>query len=538
MSWGTVIGILHYGIALAVAVRVMLKPGMAASVRLAWILVIELLPVVGILAWVLFGEVRMRRVDRQRAADVRQAIAERWVQSPYIVTDLPEPASAVMAQASTTGGLRAVRGNRLRLLPEGDEAMAEVARAIDAARHSVDVLYYIWLDDVSGRAVARACAEAARRGVLVRVIADAMGSRRFLRSQTWADMLAAGVEGVQAFPLGNPFARALTSRLDLRNHRKIVVVDGTLGFTGSRNCSDMAFAAKPKYAPWVDVLIAVEGPAVRQLEVVFVQDWLTASIHPVSHEALTRGRGPRGARLAPAVLHQPPPPPLPQRPQPLPAVAMATPWGRIDAPSPDLRARAETIAPLLPPIGAVAEPGQIVQVVPTGPDFRPGTLSDVLTTLMHAARQRLTITTPYYVPDEATDAAICAAARRGVEVTMILPARNDSPLVQAVSEGFYGGLLRAGVRIALFQEGLCHSKIVSVDSHLALVGTANLDRRSFDLNYEVSLMVADRAFVTALDERQADYLRRSRWLTLEEVRARPALWRMTGNVAALAAPLL
>ena len=140
MSWGTAIGILHYSIALAVAVRVMLKPGMAASVRLAWILVIELLPVVGILAWVLFGEVRMRRVDRQRAADVRQAIAERWVQSPYIVTDLPEPAGAVMAQATTTGGLRAVRGNRLRLLPEGDEAMEEVARAIDAARHSVDVL--------------------------------------------------------------------------------------------------------------------------------------------------------------------------------------------------------------------------------------------------------------------------------------------------------------------------------------------------------------------------------------------------------------
>lgn len=530
MSWGTAIGILHYSIALAVAVRVMLKPGMAASVRLAWILVIELLPVVGILAWVLFGEVRMRRVDRQRAADVRQAIAERWVQSPYIVTDLPEPAGAVMAQATTTGGLRAVRGNRLRLLPEGDEAMEEVARAIDAARHSVDVLYYIWLDDVSGRRVARACADAARRGVMVRVIADAMGSRRFLRSQTWAEMLAAGVEGVQAFPLGNPFARVLTSRLDLRNHRKIVVVDGKLGFTGSRNCSDMAFSAKPKYAPWVDVLIAVEGPAVRQLEVVFVQDWLTASIHPLSHEALTYGRGARGACPVPAAL--------PEMPLPQPAASMETPWGRIDAPSPDLHARAETIAPLLPPIGAVEEPGQIVQVVPTGPDFRPGTLSDVLTTLMHAARQRLTITTPYYVPDEATDAAICAAARRGVEVTMILPARNDSPLVQAVSEGFYGGLLRAGVRIALFQGGLCHSKIVSVDGHLALVGTANLDRRSFDLNYEVSLMVADRDFVTALDERQADYLRRSRWLTLEEVRARPALWRMTGNLASLAAPLL
>lgn len=524
MSWATLIAVLHYSAALAVAVRVMLKPGMAASARLAWILVIELLPLIGILAWVLFGEVRMRRVDRQRAADVRQAIAERWVQSPFITRDLPEPAAAVAAQATTTGGLRPVRGNRLRLLPEGDEAMEELAAAIDGARHSVDVLFYIWLDDVSGRRVARACADAARRGVVVRVIADALGSRRFLRSQTWADMLAAGVEGVLAFPLGNPVARLLTSRLDLRNHRKIVVVDGRLGFTGSRNCSDMAFMLKPRYAPWVDVLIAVEGPAVRQLEVVFVQDWLTASTHPLSHEAMIRGRGRRDT------------PPVP--PRPLPAPDADTPWGRIDIPSPDLRARAETIAPLLPPIGAVAEPGQIVQVVPTGPDFRPGTLSDVLTTLIFAARRSLTITTPYYVPDEATDAAICAAARRGVAVTMILPARNDSPLVQAVSGGFHGGLLRAGVRIALFQGGLCHAKIVTVDGDLALVGTANLDRRSFDLNFEVSLMVADRAFVADLDARQADYLRRSRPLILDEVRARPALWRAVGNFASLAAPLL
>lgn len=531
MSWGPLFATLHYGLALAVAVRVVLKPGMAASARLAWILVIELLPFVGILGWVLFGEVRMRRIDRQRAADVRQAIAERWVQSPYIVHDLPEPAHAVMAQAATTGGLRPVRGNRLRLLPEDDEAMEQVARAIDAAQHSVDVLYYIWLDDDSGRRIASACADAARRGVTVRVIADAMGSRRFLRSRTWAGMIAAGVEGVQAFPLGNPFARMLTSRLDLRNHRKIVVVDGRLGFTGSRNCSDMAFSAKPKFGPWVDVMLSLEGPAVRQLELVFVQDWLTASAMPLRPELLTSRPGNRPlAAAAPASM---------LAPALAPAVSECDiPWSRVDRPSPDLRARAETIAPLLPPIGAAEEPGQIVQVVPTGPDFRPGTLSDVLTTLIHAARHSLTITTPYYVPDEATDAAICAAARRGVAVTMILPARNDSRLVQTVSEGFYAPLLRAGVRIALFQPGLIHSKIVSVDGYLALVGTANLDRRSFELNYEVSLLVADRGFVGVLDARQADYLRRSRDLTLDEMRARPALWRATGNLAALAAPLL
>lgn len=521
MSLASLLGLLHYIVALGVSVRVMLKPRMAASVRLAWILVIEIVPVGGILAWALFGEVRMRRADRQRAADMRDAITQHWEDAPFKAENLPQQVAAVSAQARATGGFLPHQGNRLRLLPEGDEAMTEMASAINAAGYSVVILFYIWLDDASGRKIARACAAAARRGVAVKIIVDALGSRKFLRSATWRRMIEAGVEGVEAFPLTNPLTALLGSRLDLRNHRKIVVIDGKLGFTGSRNCSDMAFAAKPKFGPWIDVLMSVEGPVVRQLEAVFIQDWLIASQF-------------RGASHSPLSWHrQPSPQPLPPPPDEV-CLAGSLP----KAEGHEITLHPDKLAALLPHAKAVTLPGEVVQVVPTGPDFRPGNLSDLLATMIHSARESITITTPYYVPDEALDSAIQATARRGVKVTIVLPERNDSSLVQAVSDGFHEDLLRAGVSVQLFTEGLIHSKIVTVDGIMTLVGSANLDRRSFDLNYEISLLIADQGFTRQIDERQQTYLDRSRVLTLAEVKGRSTFRTLAGNVASLAAPLL
>ena len=158
--------------------------------------------------------------------------------------------------------------------------------------------------------------------------------------------------------------------------------------------------------------------------------------------------------------------------------------------------------------------------------------------MLHTARDRVMITTPYYVPDVALDAAIRAAARRGVEVTMILPARNDSIVVGATSQGFYYGLLSAGARILLFQDGLLHSKILTVDGRMGMVGSANLDRRSFELNYEVNMAVFDHEFVEELDARQVSYAERSREITLEEVRNWSVFRRLRNNLLSLASPLL
>ena len=263
--------------------------------------------------------------------------------------------------------------------------------AIDGARDHVHVLFYIWLDDGCGRRVADALCAAARRGVDCRVVVDAVGSRALIRSALWAELAQSGVELVEAMPTGLSPLRALSRRLDLRNHRKLVLIDNRIGFTGSRNAADMAFAVKPRFAPWVDVWFSVEGPVVRQMQGVFLADWMSYT--------------------------------------------------------------GTDLGDMLDMVPEAAAPGVVAQALATGPDRRAGNVSDCIAALLAAARHRVVITTPYYVPNTVLDSAIQAAARRGVEVTLILPARNDSLLVGAVSEGFYLGLLRAGVRIVLFGPG-------------------------------------------------------------------------------------
>lgn len=474
--WTETFVILHYALALAVSIRVLLRPRLEPTVRLSWILVIELVPLVGIIAYILFGEVRMRGAEVQKMADVRDHLTGGWQSSPYHIEAPEGYGAAVIETNQAIGGLQAVGANRLELLSEDDDAVDDLVAAIDGARHHVHILFYIWLDDVSGRKVADAVVRAAHRGVHVRAIIDAIGSRGFSRSPSWQQMKQAGVECVEALPLGLPVLGALFQRMDLRNHRKIVVIDNSLGFTGSRNCSDKAFAVKPKFAPWIDVFLRVEGPLVRQMQVIFLQDWISYT----------------GEDLGDMLV-------------------------------------------LVPP---AEEPGMVAQVVATGPDRRQGTMADSMVAMLHAARESVIITTPYYVPDVTLDAAIRAAARRGVQVWMILPERNDSLVVGATSEGFYYGLVQAGVRLFLFRPGLLHAKIMTVDGKMVMFGSANMDRRSFELNYEMNIFALDTELAMTLFERQMTYVERSVEITLEDIRGWSVWRRLRNNLLALAAPLL
>ncbi|MDO5647056.1 cardiolipin synthase [Paracoccus sp. (in: a-proteobacteria)] len=476
VMWTSLIVSAHYLIAFAIAVRVLLHPRMEPPVRLAWVLFIIALPVIGIIGYVLFGEVRMRQAEVQKRADVRDNLTGRWQISPQIV-DNPGFQVAPVVQANIAlDGFYAVGGNRLHLLPEDDRAIDDLVAAIDDARDHVHVLFYIWLPDDSGARVARAVARAAARGVTVRVIVDALGSRGLVRSHLWGEMTQAGAECVTALPFGMPLVSLLFQRLDLRNHRKVVVIDNDIAFTGSRNCADMAFAVKARFGPWIDIFVQLRGPAVRQLQGVFLADWMSYT--------------------------------------------------------------GSDLGDMLQMVDAADDPGAVVQAVATGPDRYLGSIADSLTTMLYAARERVTITTPYYIPDQALDAAIRSAARRGVQVTMILPERNDSLFVGASSQVFYHGLIESGVRLMLFQGGLLHSKIMTVDGAMAMIGSANLDRRSFDLNYEMNLLVVDRDFVAELDQRQASYIARARPIDLPEVQGWSAIRRVRNNLLALASPLL
>lgn len=273
--WASISVFIHTFIGWALIVRILLRPRLDPSTRFAWIMVIEAVPVLGILAYLLFGEVRMNQADVLRMADVRDRLTGLRIPSPDILWEPPNFARPVIAANEAVGGMPVLTGNRINLLEESDGAIDRLVEAIDGAEDHVHILFYIWLSDASGLKVKEAVIRAALRGVSCRVIVDALGSRSMVRSQHWQDMKRAGVECVTAFPLGVPFFSMLFRRLDLRNHRKILIVDNRIAFTGSRNCADMAFAIKPRYAPWVDVLFSVEGPAIRQLQSVFLGDWMS-----------------------------------------------------------------------------------------------------------------------------------------------------------------------------------------------------------------------------------------------------------------------
>ena len=267
-----------------------------------------------------------------------------------------------------------------------------------------------------------------------------------VRSEHWQDMAAAGVRLAVALPIGFPLARPLKGRIDMRNHRKIVVIDNRITYCGSNNCADAAFAIKPKFAPWVDAMIRFEGPIARQNQHVFATDWMGHVKEDLSflfEEPLEIG------------------------------------------------------------------PGFPAQVIATGATVRYSAMPEMFESLMYAARRELVITSPYYVPDEPIQAALCASARRGVDTTVVFPAKNDSWIVAAASHSYYPQLLDAGVRIYEYVGGLLHTKSLTVDGEVTLIGSANIDRRSFELNFENNILFVDRALTADMRARQATYIARS-----------------------------
>jgi cardiolipin synthase len=265
-------------------------------------------------------------------------------------------------------------------------------------------------------------------------------------------------------------------RMDLRNHRKIVVIDDAVTYCGSQNCADPEFLVKPKYAPWVDAVIRFEGPIARQNQHVFIGDWMTY----VDEDILDN-------------LSQP------------------------------IRA---------------SRPGFTAQVIATGPTIPYSAMPETFETLMFAASNELVITTPYYVPDDAMQGALCTAARRGVETTLIVPARNDSWIVSAASRSFYAGLLEAGVRIYEFEGGLLHTKSLTLDGEVTLIGSANMDRRSTDLNCENNILFHDAELTAEIRRRQDDYLASSHEVTAEMVAAWSIVRRLWYNTVGMLGPLL
>lgn len=474
----------HVGMQALLIARVLLREHREPASRIAWVLVIAAMPVVGILAYLLVGEARLGRARVRRLSAVAAALPPEdtapGTAAARAAAHVPKAQEHLFRLATSVSGFVPVGGNRGHLLPGSRETIAAQVADIDAAREHVHVLFYIWLTDASGRAVAEALARAARRGVACRAMADDLGSRDLIRSEHWTAMAQSGVRLARALPIGNPIGRIASGRIDLRNHRKIVVIDGRITYCGSQNCADPEFRVKPRFAPWVDAVIRFEGPVARQSQALFAADW---SAHT-------------GEDLGPLLM-----------------------------------------APLESAADRFGD-GFTAAAFGTGPTARASAVSEMFGALIHAARRELVITTPYYVPDESMQAALCTSPRRGVTTSLILPARNDSPVVAAASRSYYKELLDAGVRLYEYPLGLLHTKSLTLDGEITLIGSANMDRRSFDLNYENQILLCDRSLTADVRARQQSYIDASRRVTVEEVAAWSRRKQLWNNAVAMMGPVL
>lgn len=479
MSFTVILLLLHGLVVVGFTLRILVRDDLSPPARLAWFVVINVLPYAGSAVYFLFGEIDLGHRASARHDEVFDEIRRHAGEhmgtaqnTPQLIDPLYQTA---FRYAASINGFHPVPGNRAMLMADAMETNRSLVADIDAAADRVHVLYYIWLDDETGTQVAEALIRAAGRGVLCRAIADDLGSRALIRSPLWARRKAAGVQMAVALPLDRPLRTLLTSRIDLRNHRKITVIDGRITYCGSRNAADPEFRVKSKYAPWIDIMLRFEGPVVAQNELLFMSDWMQTT----------------GEALDPGTM------------------------------------RADPI-----------EDGFPAQVMGDGPTERRGATPQLFASLIASAQDRLTLTTPYFVPDATVLEALCSAAHRGVVVTLIFPRRNDSWIVAAASRSYYRRLLTAGCRIYEFRGGLLHAKTLTIDGLVTLVGSSNVDLRSFDLNYENNILLQDADMTAQVIERQQSYLASAKHVTPEKVRSWPYRRRIWNNVIATIGPIL
>lgn len=461
--------------------RALMRPHRQPASRVAWVAIIAALPILGTLAYLMLGETNMGSRLVSRITEARKTLRIPGKTSEALIDaeekyHLPPRLAPLFRVGQSASGYPPEGGNKARLLPDSNSAIDAMVHDIDAARDHVHICFYIWLTDHNGTKIIDAICRAASRGVTCRVMADDLGSRRLIHNEAWVRMKQAGAHLVRAMPLGNIVTWPLHGRMDMRNHRKIVVIDNRVTYCGSQNCADPEFRVKAKFAPWVDLMTRFEGPVVLQNQHLFATDWMAHTDEDL------------GSLLASAPL--------------------------------------------------IEGEGFVAQVIGTSAALRYAAMPEIFVSLMNAAADELTITTPYYVPDEPIQAALCASARRGVKVTMTVPTRNDSWIVAGASRSYYKELLEAGVRIFEYPLGLLHTKALTLDGAMALIGSANLDRRSFDLNFENNILLADPDFTRQIRERQQSYLDAAVEITLDDVCAWPWYRQLWHNTLAMIGPVL
>ncbi len=451
------------------------------STAIAWMLTIIFIPYVGALAFFLVGMSRLPKERRDKQHEVSQLIRARTEGLDRVShsDEWPEWLGSSVRLNENLGALPMVGGTRAALTDDYEGAIASMAADVDTAEHYVHVEFFILALDDTTEPFFAALERATARGVTVRVLSDhLMSILSPVRKVTLARLAARGAEWHGMLPL-RPL-RGQWQRPDLRNHRKLVVVDGRVGHTGSLNMVQSNYGKKKaikRGLHWHEVMVRLEGPVVRELDAVFITDWYseTDELLPLD--------------TSPVVLDDDP--------------------TLLDA-----------------------------QVLPSGPSFENDNNVKLYTTLIHKAERQVSITSPYFVPDEAIQLAIITAASRGLLVELYVSEIGDQFFVYHAQRSYYEDLLRAGVRIYLYQAPtVLHSKHFTIDDDVAIVGSSNMDIRSFSLNMEVSVMVHGAEFVQRMRAIEASYRAQSRELHLDEWVQRPRGEKVRDSLARLTSSL-
>ena len=471
-------------IALNVAALGVIPGNRKPSTGMAWLLIILLAPGLGFLAFLFFGSARVESRRRKRQATLNAAIVARTADRDDLLEHLTGPAyvRSVAVLNRNLGALPLVAGNTVEVIPDYEGSILAMTEAVAGAQDYVHVEFYITAWDEMTSPLFDAMVAATERGVPVRLLFDHLGSRGIPGYQDMLTRLrATGIQWHPMLPV-QPL-KGKFRRPDLRNHRKLLVVDGRVGFTGSQNLTEPGYN-KPKNhsagREWTELMVRLHGPVVAELDTVFLTDWNAET------DELPE------VRLVPA-------------PAGLPDAA----------------------------IGDVT-----CQVVPSGPGFTTENNLRFFTTLIYGATRRISLTSPYFVPDESLLYAVTTAAQRGVEVELFVSEQSDQFMVGHAQASYYRALLDAGVRIYLYPApAVLHSKHFTIDDDVAVIGSSNMDLRSFALNYEVSLMMIGRPVVQRMREVEDTYRGLSRELTSEEWSGRSRRARYVDNVMRLTAAL-
>jgi cardiolipin synthase len=483
--WLTLVVVID--IAFRVIALVVVPHNRRPQTAMAWLLAIFFIPYFGFLAFIAFGSRRLPKARREKQITINHHLRTRSSLLPagIIITPdtiaqtptLPDWLGPLVRLNEHLGAMPMVQGNQMEFYPEYYRSLQEMTDAIDRATTSVHVEFYIMSHDQATTPFFEALERAVRRGLQVRVLYDHLASARITGYRGLTRVLDDMGARHQAMLPWQPW-RGVYQRPDLRNHRKLLILDSRVAFTGSQNIIGPGYRNKKHKArglAWLDLMVRVEGPLADSLEALFVSDW-----YQETGELLDT--------------------PVPQK---TPTKRTHSLWA---------------------------------QVVPSGPAFEGENNLRLFNSLVYGAQSRLVLSSPYFVPDESMRYAITTAAERGVDVHLMVSETADQPMVFYAQRSYYEELLAAGVHVWLYKAPtILHAKFIIVDDAISVIGSSNVDMRSFILNLEASVLIASPTVAAELQGRADDYRANSTELTVEQWQQRKPYQRFIEGLCRLTA---